>query len=241
MFNNQILLVFGFAIAIFVIVITIYLIRNRENLIRNPANLIPEPPGPFVSYENIKDMYISYNSDNGDLSSNSIEELLSKPINDGIINAYKHLRDKLADKVETNYVSADQLFANSFNLLPPGVIVAYNGDVAPFGWAICDGTGGTPDLKGRFILGSGPGSGLTNRTLNATGGTETVKLTVQQMPTHAHNYSTLDHEQRGLQGGRDVDGNQKARWTTRTSDNQGGNQPHENMPPYYVLTYIMKT
>ena len=39
--------------------------------------------------------------------------------------------------------------------IPTGTIVAYNGDIAPVGWAVCDGTGGTPDLRDRFIIGAG--------------------------------------------------------------------------------------
>ena len=38
-----------------------------------------------------------------------------------------------------------------FNYLPTGSIIAFNGITAPKGWAVCDGTKGTPDLRGRFI------------------------------------------------------------------------------------------
>ena len=40
--------------------------------------------------------------------------------------------------------------------VPAGVIVMWSGVVAliPLGWALCDGTNGTPDLRGRFILGA---------------------------------------------------------------------------------------
>jgi microcystin-dependent protein len=60
------------------------------------------------------------------------------------------------------------------------------GTTAPSGWALCNGENGTPDLLGRFILGSGQGKGLTNRTINTKDGTETHKLTVAEMPSHNH-------------------------------------------------------
>jgi hypothetical protein len=47
----------------------------------------------------------------------------------------------------------------------PGMIVMYNGTTPPAGWAICNGTNGTPDLRDRFIIGSGSSFGL-----GATGG-----------------------------------------------------------------------
>ena len=55
--------------------------------------------------------------------------------------------------------------------LPIGTILAYVGDFGkiPRGWAVCDGTGGTPDLRDKFLEGSGTfnvkssiGAGLPN-------------------------------------------------------------------------------
>lgn len=42
-------------------------------------------------------------------------------------------------------------------LIPPGIIVPYWGTTAPPGWRVCDGTNGTPDLRGRFLVGARPG------------------------------------------------------------------------------------
>jgi hypothetical protein len=41
--------------------------------------------------------------------------------------------------------------------LPPGCIIWWSGTIAniPTGWAFCNGTNGTPDLRDMFILGAG--------------------------------------------------------------------------------------
>ena len=40
--------------------------------------------------------------------------------------------------------------------LPIGTIIPYAGDLSkiPYGWHLCDGTNGTPDLSGRFLEGT---------------------------------------------------------------------------------------
>lgn len=44
---------------------------------------------------------------------------------------------------------------------PEGTILPYTGDLAkiPHGWVLCDGTNGTPDLRGRFLEGTGTTTG----------------------------------------------------------------------------------
>ena len=43
------------------------------------------------------------------------------------------------------------------NIVPKGVICGWYGSsaVIPDGWALCDGTNGTPNLTDRFIVGAG--------------------------------------------------------------------------------------
>ena len=77
-----------------------------------------------------------------------------------------------------------------FNILPKGTIVAWYNETPPEGWFTCDGTHGTPDLRGRFIYGYGSGLGST---IGRKGGEETHKLTTNEIPSHKHSISISGH------------------------------------------------
>ena len=132
--------------------------------------------------------------------------------------------------------------SNNFNILPKGMIMAWAYTNIPAGWAKCDGTNGTPDLKSRFILGEGRGGGLTNRPRGQRSGSETHTLTAAQLPAHSHQY--ISHYGGRAKVNDNADGNEPADDPhydkTHNTTNTGSNQPHNNMPPYHVLIYIMK-
>lgn len=73
-----------------------------------------------------------------------------------------------------------KLKENGNALVPAGTIVIWFGAAA--GWAICDGTNGKPDLRGRFVVGADG-----THPLNTIGGQASVTLSVAQMPAHSHN------------------------------------------------------
>jgi microcystin-dependent protein len=107
----------------------------------------------------------------------------------------------------------------SFDLgLPAGIIWEYGGVTPPTGWLLCDGsirnisdypnlapilgnrfggdgttTFGLPDMRGRVSVGSGAGSGLTNRLLGAIGGVETYAISITEMPVHSHSATQSTH------------------------------------------------
>ena len=113
-----------------------------------------------------------------------------------------------------------------------GMIIAWNNVTAPSGWALCDGTSGTPDLRGRFIVGA---TGVAPFTFASTGGAGTVTLTVNQLPAHTHTVAT--HQGAGTAAGA---GDAGVLVGTQTSSSVGGGQSVPILPPYYVLSYIMK-
>jgi microcystin-dependent protein len=55
-----------------------------------------------------------------------------------------------------------------------------------------------PDTRGRSVVGVGTGPGLTPVTLGERGGSETVTLTVANMPAHTHD-ATAEFEVTGLE------------------------------------------
>ncbi len=44
-----------------------------------------------------------------------------------------------------------------YGTIPVGGIIMWSGTTAPDGWALCNGANGTPDLRGRFVVGYDPG------------------------------------------------------------------------------------
>jgi microcystin-dependent protein len=139
----------------------------------------------------------------------------------------------------------------------------------PAGWAICDGgkypcsanlkdSIQSPDLSGRFIVMAGD-NGTHVYNPGDQGGHDKVEITMQTMPEHdhevrdqghSHSYSYekywLVEDSRGGVGRHISTDIQGAGGSTGGSgvslyeSYRGGNQSHENRPPYYALVFIIK-
>lgn len=146
----------------------------------------------------------------------------------------------------TNATISGTLTTGIFNLLPTGIIVAWTGDSIPSGWLICDGTNGTPDLRGRFIIGSGSGSGLTVRKTGDKGGEESHLLTLDEIPTHSHSFPG-DDQLRTAENtvvskfSYDASSKNSGNGGIYNTSNTGGGKSHNILPPFYSLAFIMKT
>ena len=143
-----------------------------------------------------------------------------------------------------------------------GIIVAWHDtiDTIPIGWGLCDGSTykdlsgndiKTPDLRSVSILGATnsdnvagvESQGLTVRFVGDASGVETHLLSEDEAPIHSHysiityngncnspcplaNPVTFDYDPEGCPPG--------------VTSETGGGKPHNNMPPYIALAYIMK-
>ena len=92
------------------------------------------------------------------------------------------------------------LFFNRYSVsqnessIPKGTILPWYGKSSdiPDGFALCDGTKGTPDLRNRFLVGAG-----SNYALGDTGGEDQVTLTGTQIGNHYHYLGSLYRKKSG--------------------------------------------
>lgn len=153
---------------------------------------------------------------------------------------------------------------------------------APRNWAICDGSlmqisqntalfsilgtqyGGDgtstfalPDLRGRTVVNAGQGPGLSSYPIGKKAGTETVTLTLPQLPLHSHGFSGSFNVSTDTAGLSTAANNflavpsefqyaEAGSGTTMAAglisgqgSVVGGNQAHTNQQPYLALYYII--
>lgn len=193
--------------------------------------------------------------------------------------------DKLV--VEGNSTTTDTAKADVFvgrGITPVGGIIMYAGSTAGLfdgtglgiagtkmeGWAICNNNNGTPDLRGRFVVGATMGEAANDGDYvyanSEQGGENEHTLTIAEMPKHNHDVSAAcgrsntgikiysegsggDHSRVDIPSPESggyyrkssvVDDPGHSHIITVSQSDRGGDQPHENRPPYYAVYYIMR-
>lgn len=109
-----------------------------------------------------------------------------------------------------------------------------------------------PDLRGRMVIGTGQGAGLSNRALADQGGADQITLTTAQMPTHTHGVLASGSAPTASDPGGNVWAeNPRALLYDPASvvvdmsesavSMSGGSQPHDNTMPFLTLNPIICT
>ena len=103
-------------------------------------------------------------------------------------------------KLDSSFGSAGQVLVSSGSAATPtwgdafvtGMIMLWSGSTGtiPSGWALCNGSNGTPNLRNRFVVGAG-----STYAVNATGGSANATLV-----SHNHTASTSVATKTGLTG-----------------------------------------
>lgn len=107
-----------------------------------------------------------------------------------------------------------------------GIIAIWSGAIVdiPPGWHICDGTAGTPDLTGKFIVGAGDAYAV-----DEVGGAL----------SHSHRF-TADAHGHSLPGGIIIGAGASFDNITTTQNVTGATDLEDNLPPFYALAFIMR-
>lgn len=182
---------------------------------------------PFTSNENftmdsfnnkIEEINTDYNNETTNLTQNVTQQL--EETTTACTQQYQQMQQTVNNAV-----------ANAISV-PVGGIIMWSGATStiPSNYHICDGTNGTPNLTNNFIVAAGG-----TYALGSTGGEATHMLTVNEMPSHNHTVSTGT-------GGYDKSSFVPSviQSGTYETSSVGGSQPHNNLPPYYALYYIMR-
>jgi microcystin-dependent protein len=154
--------------------------------------------------------------------------------------------------------------------LPIGAIIMWcnNANTVPKGWQICDGTNGTPDLRGKFAIGTA--SDTDPFPPNSTGGSASVMIQPDNLPAHRHalpmypgnnlsnansitnvvnENTSLFVDGNGSPNGRafvsntpsyNTNSSINGTWGYTTFSGSGSQTPISTLPPYLSVYYIMK-
>ena len=172
-------------------------------------------------------------------------------------------------KVQGDIIFSDaSTMTSASSGIPAGILAPFAGSTAPDGWLLCDGsavsrttysslfaviaatygagdgstTFGLPDLRGRMAMGLDNMGGTSADvvlieeadTVGSKGGEEQIQLTFDQMSPHTHSTGS---------GIFRTDCSQCGSPLTHVGgvvESEGEASPHNNMPPYMALNYLIK-
>ena len=257
------------------------MITNRISCEKTiPTKPAPCVPGTVISLKDKNDSELNPSGKIGEWTIEASCEFLGTPAAPGlsiyatkkIPGSSEYAKDPLRNIIFDRSHPSSSLFkpevrlcSERFSSTPPeggpvpvGGIIMWSGSPGsvPAGWALCNGSNGTPNLLDRFVIGAG--SSYSANT--AGGGERSVTIGIDQMPHHAHGFYDPGHGYL-VNSGRDNEEIMVTGWDKADLESRGygwhstrlqwgtggwvggagGGQPLAiPLPPWYALAYIMK-
>jgi len=131
----------------------------------------------------------------------------------------------MTNTINKYLLSAWQDAAADFDLAS-GMIAMYESVTPPAGWSLCDGSGGTPDMRDRFVR------PITSGSEDSSEGNGTVTGTVASLAHGSHNHAS----------GSNVSSSNRTGYhsNNKTMAAHSFSQNYSWLPPYYALAFIKK-
>jgi hypothetical protein len=184
----------------------------------------------IVASEHNSNFNTIYNDYNGSISSVNFMSNLNLPDSQlAQITSASKVHGSAITGLTSLVAGAGQIpLANLAAAVPSGVIWLWSGSYAtiPNGWTLCDGTSGTPDLRGRFVIAAGASTASADYAVGTTG-----KGTI---PAHQHTYNEP------YDGGSRYDGSSSLVPSIRAAVSGSTGTGTDVIAKFFALCYIMK-